>query len=51
MKFSDEEVFVDEDLWEIPLYIKSLNPEYRLYIRHHSKQYPCEMVLYAVMPE
>ena len=40
-----------EDLWEIPLYIKSLNPEYRLYIRHHSKQYPCEMVLYAVMPE
>lgn len=39
-----------EDLWEIPLYIKELVPEYRLWIRHHSS---CmfETVLYAVMPE
>lgn len=39
-----------EDLWEIPLYIKDLVPEYRLYIRHHSIE-PYETVLYAVMPE
>lgn len=36
-----------EDLWEIPLYIKSLVPEYHLYIRHHNG----DAVLYAVMPE
>lgn len=37
-----------EDMWEIPLYIKSLIPEYRLYIRHYSN---CEWetVLYAVI--
>ena len=39
-----------EDLWEIPLYIKDLVPEYRLYIRHHSNM-ATETVLYAVMPE
>lgn len=39
-----------EDLWEIPLYIKELVPEYRLYIRHHSSV-SSETVLYAVMPE
>ncbi len=35
------------DLWQIPKLIKSLNPEYRLYLRHHSS---CmfETVLYAV---
>lgn len=38
-----------EDLWEIPLYIKALVPEYRLYIRHHGIS-DCETVLYAVMP-
>lgn len=38
-----------EDMTEIPLYIKSLVPEYKLYVRHHSN---CctETVLYAVMP-
>lgn len=38
-----------EDMTEIPLYIKSLVPEYRLYVRHHSNRYG-ETVLYAVMP-
>lgn len=36
-----------EDMWEIPLYIKSLVPEYKLYIRHHESS-PCETVLYAL---
>lgn len=39
-----------EDLWEIPLYIKELVPEYRLYIRHHSFG-QSETVLYAVIPQ
>lgn len=39
-----------EDMTEIPLYIKELVPEYRLYIRHHSN-FMTETVLYAVMPE
>ena len=39
-----------EDMWEIPLYIKELVPEYRLYIRHHHIR-AGETVLYAVMPE
>ena len=38
-----------EDMWTIPLYIKELVPEYKLYIRHHSSGV-CETVLYAVMP-
>lgn len=38
-----------EDMWEIPLYIKKLVPEYRLYIRHYSN-YGNETVLYAVIP-
>lgn len=25
-----------QDMWEIPLYIKSLVPEYKIYIRHHT---------------
>lgn len=36
-----------EDLWEIPYYIKSLVPEYKLYVRHYSN-YGDETVLYAV---
>lgn len=37
-----------EDLWEIPLYIKSLVPEYRLFVRHHTT---CiwDSVLYATL--
>ncbi|MCI9577213.1 MAG: FkbM family methyltransferase [Oscillibacter sp.] len=38
-----------EDMIEIPLYIKELVPEYKLYIRHHSNS-GTETVLYAVMP-
>ncbi len=36
-----------EDYWRIPYYVKSLVPEYRLYIRHYSN-YSAETVLYAV---
>lgn len=39
-----------EDMVTIPLYIKELVPEYKLYIRHHSNG-AGETVLYAVMPE
>lgn len=39
-----------EDMVEIPLYIKQLVPDYRLYIRHHSNT-NLETVLYAIMPE
>ena len=38
-----------EDMWEIPLYIKELVPEYKLYVRHHSSG-SGETVLYAIMP-
>lgn len=36
-----------EDLWEIPYYLKTLVPEYKLYIRHYSNC-ECDSVLYAV---
>jgi FkbM family methyltransferase len=36
-----------EDLWEIPLFIKKLVPEYRIHIRHHSN-FLTETVCYAV---
>lgn len=35
-----------EDLWEIPLYIHSLVPEYKLYIRHHTTKF-WDSVVYA----
>lgn len=38
-----------EDLITLPLYIKGLVPEYKLYVRHHSNV-PEETVLYAVIP-
>ena len=38
-----------EDMTEIPLYIKSLVPEYKIYVRHHCNS-DGETVLYAVMP-
>ena len=34
-------------LWEIPLYLKSLVPEYRIYLRHHT-QLGYETVCYAI---
>lgn len=36
-----------EDLWEIPLYIKSLNEDYKIYLRHHTPLY-LETVCYAI---
>lgn len=36
------------DLFKIPLFIKSLVPEYRLYLRQH-QPVACETVLYAVI--
>ncbi len=39
-----------EDMIEIPAYILSLVPEYKLYLRHYSTN-DCETVLYAVMDE
>ena len=35
------------DFWEIPLYIKTLNPDYNLYVRHHGNSIG-GTVLYAV---
>lgn len=37
----------DEDMYKIPLYIKELVPEYKLYVRHHSNG-ASETVLYAM---
>ena len=37
-----------EDLWKLPLYIKELVPEYKLYIRNYTT-YLDEIVLYAVI--
>jgi FkbM family methyltransferase len=38
-----------KDLWEIPLYLRSLVPEYRIFLRHHTKlEY--ETVCYALPP-
>lgn len=39
-----------KDLWEIPIFIKSLVPEYRIYLRHHTTL-DYETVCYAVPPE
>lgn len=36
-----------EDILEIPLYVKELLPEYKLYIRHHCNKHG-ETVLYAM---
>ena len=36
-----------DDIWEIPLWLHELVPEYKLYIRHH-KTTPNDTVLYAV---
>lgn len=37
-----------QDFFEIPLYIKKLNPDYKLFIHHHTSFYALETVLYAV---
>jgi len=38
-----------DDLWKIPLYIKEIVPEYKIYIRHHRKDSECETVCYATI--
>ncbi|WP_333886801.1 FkbM family methyltransferase [Clostridium sp.] len=40
--------YKSEHLWKIPLFIKFLVPEYRIYIRHHSQDVR-ETVCYAVI--
>lgn len=40
-----------DDLWEIPLLLKKLVPEYKIYLRHHGLYEPAEMydtICYAV---
>ncbi len=37
-----------EDLWQIPIYLKSVNNDYKMYIRHHAKYWVSETVCYAV---
>lgn len=37
-----------QDFWEIPTYIKTLIPEYKIYIRHHQKGTIGGTVMYAV---
>jgi len=37
-----------EDLWEIPIYIKSIVPLYKFYMRHHAKWWVSETVCYAL---
>lgn len=36
-----------DDIWEIPEFIKTMLPEYKFFVRHHSKRYD-DTVLYAV---
>ncbi|MCU0849125.1 MAG: FkbM family methyltransferase [Spirochaetes bacterium] len=38
-----------EDLFEIPLYIKSIAPDYKIFVRHHKYEIGVELVLYAIM--
>lgn len=37
-----------QDFFEIPIYIKKLNPNYKLFIHQHHASYPNETVLYAI---
>jgi FkbM family methyltransferase len=39
-----------EDLWEVPLLVRSLRPDYRMYVRRYSDE-RWETVLYAVPPD
>lgn len=36
-----------EDMTDLPIYIKSLVPEYKLYVRHYSEE-KYETILYAI---
>ena len=37
------------DLWDIPLYLKKINPKYRVAIRHHANYWVSETVCYCYM--
>ena len=39
-----------DDIWRIPKLIKSINPMYKLYMRHRG-QYFTETILYAIIPK
>lgn len=39
------------DMWEIPLLIKNINPDYRFYMRHYRADVNWETVVYAVVPQ
>lgn len=39
-----------EDLWDLPLLVRSIGPDYRLFVRRHSDE-RWETVLYAVPPD
>lgn len=36
-----------EDLWEVPLYLKELCSDYKIYMRHHAEYWVAETVCYA----
>ncbi|MDD6207337.1 MAG: FkbM family methyltransferase [Clostridiales bacterium] len=36
-----------EDIWQLPLYVKELNQDYRLYLRQHENAWTRDLVLYA----
>lgn len=40
-----------EDIWKIPLFLKSLVPEYKIAIRHHAEYWVSETVCYAWIEE
>jgi hypothetical protein len=40
---------LEDDLWNIPKYIKSMVPEYKIYIRHHCDFIDWETVCYATL--
>lgn len=37
-----------DDLWKIPLYIRSLVPEYRIYYRIHQREWCRDLIMYAL---
>lgn len=40
-----------EDLWEVPLYLKELCGDYKIYVRHHAEYWVSETMCYACKGE